>query len=172
MINHLLNTWEQPVSGGILWSQFPKWSTWNITYVSLDTTYAWGPVPALTCTNLATDRVLHSHMHPLLCSGVNWFMSSHGKPESRSCKQDAKRKMEDMCLWVDMINWDSHIHRFFSQLFIVSTFSAFQFHLLFFLKQLCFHLTFSGTVTQMHLERSLKNYFSIATPPTMTCSFP
>lgn len=44
-------------------------------------------------------------------------MSSHGKPESRSCKQDSKRKREDICLWIHLINRESHTHRIFSHLF-------------------------------------------------------
>lgn len=142
-------------------------------YVSLATSYTQGPVPALTHINLATEKVLCSHVCPLLCFGVHWFMSSHGKPKCRSCKQDSKRKREDMCFWVDMINWESHKCRCFNlSFFLLSPFSAFQFPLLFFLKQLSFHPTFSGTVTQIHSERSPKNYFSIGTPSTLTCSFP
>lgn len=118
MTNNSLNTREQPVSGGILWSSFPKGNTWNIMYVSLATSYTQRPVPALTHINLATEKVLCSHVCPLLCFGVHWFMSSHGKPECRSCKQDSKRKREDMCLWVDLINWESQKHRvFFSAFF-------------------------------------------------------
>lgn len=168
MTNHSLNTQEHPVSGGILWSQFPKWSTWNIMCVSLATAYTCGPVPALT---LATGTILSSHVCPHLCSGILWCMSSHGKPGSRSCKRDLERKREDTYLWISLINWESHTHRFFSQLFVVSAFSAFQFPLLFFLKQLRFHLSFSGTVTQMQSKRSPKNQFSIGIP-TLTCSFP
>lgn len=172
MTNHSLNTREQPISGGILWSSFAKWSTWNSTYVSVATTYACGPVPALTRVNSATDTLLRSHVCPHLYSSIHWFMSSRGKPDSRSYKQDSKRKREDMCLWFCLKNWESHTHRAFSQLFVISAFSAFQFPLLFFLKQLCCHLTFSRTVTQMQSKWSPKNYFSIVTPPTLTCSFP
>lgn len=142
MTNHLLNTWEQPISGGILWSSFAKWSTWNSTYVSVATTSACGPIPALTHVNLAIDTVLHPHMCPHLCSAIHWFMSSHGKPDSRSYKGDSKRKREDTCLWFGLKIWENHTHRAFSQLFVISAFSAFQFPLLFFPKTVVFSPNF------------------------------
>lgn len=115
MTNHLLNTWEQPISGGILWSSFAKWSTWNSTYVSVATTSACGPVPALTRVNLAIDTVLHPHMCPHLCSAIHWFVSSHGKPDSRSYKGDSKRKREDTCLWFGLKKLgESYTQGFFS----------------------------------------------------------